>query len=62
MVRARRRIEKQQQLLRASQFRLGAEMENDTNLVVVDDPQLARAYLDEFERVYAQAQSPTRCR
>jgi hypothetical protein len=26
--------------------------------VDVDDPALARAYLDEFERVYAQAQEP----
>jgi len=37
-------------------------MENDANLVIVVDPQLARAYLDEFERVYAQAQSSTRYR
>jgi hypothetical protein len=29
--------------------------------VIVDDPGLARAYLDEFERVYAQAQTPVRC-
>jgi len=28
--------------------------------MIVDDPALARAYLEEFERVYAQA--PTRCR
>jgi len=43
-------------------FTSSAEKDNDENLVIVDDPALARAYLDEFERVYAQAQSPTRCR
>jgi phosphatidylserine/phosphatidylglycerophosphate/cardiolipin synthase-like enzyme len=43
-------------------FTGSAERDNDENLVIVDDPNLARAYLDEFERVYAQAQSPTRCR
>jgi len=43
-------------------FTGSAEKDNDENLVIVDDPNLARAYLDEFQRVYAQAQSPTRCR
>jgi phosphatidylserine/phosphatidylglycerophosphate/cardiolipin synthase-like enzyme len=43
-------------------FTSSAEKDNDENLVIVDDPNLARAYLDEFERVYAQAQAPTRCR
>jgi len=43
-------------------FTNSAERDNDENLVIVDDPTLARAYLDEFARVYAQAQSPTRCR
>jgi len=43
-------------------FTSSAERDNDENLVIVDDPVLARAYLDEFERVYAQAQAPTRCR
>jgi phosphatidylserine/phosphatidylglycerophosphate/cardiolipin synthase-like enzyme len=43
-------------------FTSSAEKDNDENLVIVDDPALARAYLDEFERVYAQAQAPTRCR
>jgi phosphatidylserine/phosphatidylglycerophosphate/cardiolipin synthase-like enzyme len=43
-------------------FTGSAEKDNDENLVIVDDPNLARAYLDEFERVYAQAQAPTRCR
>ncbi len=42
-------------------FTSSAEKDNDENLVIVDDPILARAYLDEFERVYAQAQAPTRC-
>ena len=43
-------------------FTSSAEQSNDENLVIVDDSALARAYLDEFERVYAQAQAPTRCR
>jgi phosphatidylserine/phosphatidylglycerophosphate/cardiolipin synthase-like enzyme len=43
-------------------FTNSAERDNDENLVIVDDVALARAYLDEFERVYAQAQAPTRCR
>jgi phosphatidylserine/phosphatidylglycerophosphate/cardiolipin synthase-like enzyme len=43
-------------------FTNSAERDNDENLVIVDDPNLARAYLDEFARVYAQAQAPTRCR
>jgi phosphatidylserine/phosphatidylglycerophosphate/cardiolipin synthase-like enzyme len=43
-------------------FTNSAEKDNDENLVIVDDPALARAYLEEFQRVYAQAQAPTRCR
>jgi phosphatidylserine/phosphatidylglycerophosphate/cardiolipin synthase-like enzyme len=43
-------------------FTSSAEKDNDENLVIVDDAALAQAYLDEFQRVYAQAQSPPRCR
>jgi phosphatidylserine/phosphatidylglycerophosphate/cardiolipin synthase-like enzyme len=43
-------------------FTNSAERDNDENLVIVDDSALARAYLEEFERVYAQAQAPARCR
>jgi hypothetical protein len=39
-----------------------AANDNDENFVSMDDPNLARAYLEEFGRVYAQAQAPTRCR
>jgi phosphatidylserine/phosphatidylglycerophosphate/cardiolipin synthase-like enzyme len=46
----------------SNNFTNSAEKDNDENLVIVDDPALARAYLDEFERVYAQAQAPARCR
>jgi phosphatidylserine/phosphatidylglycerophosphate/cardiolipin synthase-like enzyme len=42
-------------------FTGSAEKDNDENLVIVDDPVLARVYLDEFQRVYAQAEAPTRC-
>jgi len=41
-------------------FTSSAEKDNDENLVL-DNPNLARAYLDEFQRVYAQAQLPTVC-
>ena len=37
-------------------------MDNDENLAIVENPALARAYLDEFEQVYTQAQAPARCR
>jgi phosphatidylserine/phosphatidylglycerophosphate/cardiolipin synthase-like enzyme len=43
-------------------FTNSAEKDNDENLVIVDDSALARAYLEEFERVYMQAQAPARCR
>lgn len=42
-------------------FTARAEDVNDENALVIDDPALAAAYLAEFERVYAQAQSPQRC-
>jgi len=43
-------------------FTSSAERDNDENLVIVDDPALAWAYLEEFQRVYALARAPTRCR
>ena len=43
-------------------FTGSAEKDNDENLVIVDDPNLARIYLEKFERVYAHAQAPARCR
>jgi phosphatidylserine/phosphatidylglycerophosphate/cardiolipin synthase-like enzyme len=42
-------------------FTSSAERDNDENLIIIDDAALAHAYLDEFERVYAQAQTPGRC-
>ena len=41
-------------------FTGSAEQDNDENLVIVDDPNLAHAYRDEPARMYAQAQA--RCR
>jgi phosphatidylserine/phosphatidylglycerophosphate/cardiolipin synthase-like enzyme len=38
-----------------------AEDVNDENLIIIDSPAVAQAYMAEFERVYRQAQSPTRC-
>jgi phosphatidylserine/phosphatidylglycerophosphate/cardiolipin synthase-like enzyme len=42
-------------------FTASAETSNDENLLIIDDPALAQAYVEEFERLYAQASSPTRC-
>lgn len=42
-------------------FTASAEKDNDENLLIVDDPSLAAAYLAEFDRVYAQAKNPTKC-
>jgi phosphatidylserine/phosphatidylglycerophosphate/cardiolipin synthase-like enzyme len=42
-------------------FTGSAERDNDENLMIIDDPAIARSYLDEFNRTYAQAQTPTRC-
>lgn len=42
-------------------FTGSAEHDNDENLVIVDDPTVAKTYLDEFERVYRWAQNPSRC-
>lgn len=38
-----------------------AEHDNDENLLIIDDPTLANWYNQEFDRIYAQAQSPTKC-
>jgi phosphatidylserine/phosphatidylglycerophosphate/cardiolipin synthase-like enzyme len=42
-------------------FTSRAENDNDENLVIIDDPVLAQQYIAEFDRVYQQAQNPTRC-
>jgi phosphatidylserine/phosphatidylglycerophosphate/cardiolipin synthase-like enzyme len=42
-------------------FTSRAERTNDENLLIIDDPTLAAAYLAEFERVFEQANNPTRC-
>ena len=38
-----------------------AQTQNDENVLIVDDPQLAAAYTAEFERMYRQALQPQRC-
>ncbi|MEI7770639.1 MAG: phospholipase D-like domain-containing protein [Chloroflexales bacterium] len=43
-------------------FTSRAESVNDENLLIIDDPAIARLYMDEFARVYAQAQNPVACR
>lgn len=42
-------------------FSRSAEEYNDENFLIIDDPAIARQYIEEFERVFAQAQDPTRC-
>jgi len=42
-------------------FTARAEETNDENLLIVDDPTLAGQFMEEFERVYDQAQHPTQC-
>ena len=42
-------------------FSASAENSNDENLITLIDPTLVAAYMDEFERVYEQAQTPLRC-
>lgn len=42
-------------------FTGSAENSNDENLVIINDPDVARQYVTEFDRVYAQAQQPARC-
>lgn len=42
-------------------FTSRAERTNDENLLIIEDPVLAAAYLGEFERVFSQAHHPTRC-
>lgn len=43
-------------------FTSSAERYNDENLVIIDDSEVAQQYTEEFNRVYAQARSPARCR
>jgi phosphatidylserine/phosphatidylglycerophosphate/cardiolipin synthase-like enzyme len=38
-----------------------AENTNDENLVIIDNQELAAAYVEEFNRVYDQARNPTQC-
>jgi phosphatidylserine/phosphatidylglycerophosphate/cardiolipin synthase-like enzyme len=42
-------------------FTNSAEKSNDENLIIVNDREVAQLYQAEFERIYSQAQSPTRC-
>ncbi len=38
-----------------------ANKTNDENLLIIDDPLLAKLYIDEFNRIRAQAKKPTKC-
>jgi phosphatidylserine/phosphatidylglycerophosphate/cardiolipin synthase-like enzyme len=39
-------------------FSTNAEESNDENVIIIDNPDIAQAYLQEFERVWALAQDP----
>lgn len=42
-------------------FTRRAEETNDENLVILDNPSLAAQFVEEFNRVYSQAQNPQQC-
>lgn len=42
-------------------FTANANRTNDENVLIIDDPALAKAYVDEFNRIYDQAKNPTKC-
>jgi phosphatidylserine/phosphatidylglycerophosphate/cardiolipin synthase-like enzyme len=42
-------------------FTRSAEESNDENLLIIDDPTIAAQYIEEFQRVMAQARNPQRC-
>lgn len=54
-------IDRQVVITGSYNFTARAEDTNDENLLIIDSPAIAAAYLAEFERVYRQAELPTRC-
>jgi phosphatidylserine/phosphatidylglycerophosphate/cardiolipin synthase-like enzyme len=42
-------------------FTRSAERENDENLVIISDPELAQLYLEEYDRIRNLAEQPLRC-
>ncbi|HZQ09317.1 MAG TPA: phospholipase D-like domain-containing protein [Anaerolineae bacterium] len=42
-------------------FTESANKTNDENLLIIDDPSLAKLYIDEFNRIRTQAKKPTKC-
>lgn len=43
-------------------FTNSAERSNDENLIIIDDPEVALRFEEEFSTLYTQAQSPLRCK
>jgi len=39
-------------------FSTNAETSNDENVIIIDNPDIARLYLQDFERVWNQANDP----
>ena len=52
-------VDDQVVVLGSYNFTLSAEEENDENLLIVHDPEVAAAFLGEFGRVLQQAQAAT---
>jgi phosphatidylserine/phosphatidylglycerophosphate/cardiolipin synthase-like enzyme len=55
-------IDEQTVITGSYNFSKNAEQTNDENLIVLDDRQVARLYLAEFDRIWAKAEQPDRCR
>ena len=53
-------LDEQTVILGSFNFTRSADTANDENLLIIDDQEIASLYLDEFERVYAQAQNAAR--
>jgi phosphatidylserine/phosphatidylglycerophosphate/cardiolipin synthase-like enzyme len=39
-------------------FSTNAEESNDENVIIIDNPEIARLYMQEFERVWSLANDP----
>ena len=50
-------IDSQTVIFGSYNFSANAQDDNDENLLIVDDAGMARAFLDEFDRVYALGKS-----
>jgi len=49
-------VDDQVVILGSYNFTGNAEEENDENVLIIHDPEVARAFLEEFDRVFREAQ------